>query len=373
MEIVNATPMLVNYTLGMDPEGRERVVVVVKGTFQLPKDGGALKLADEQAEPILADESYGEPGMSAVKYESEFAAVKPRCDVLVNGSAYTPRGVPAHRVTVGLRSPTFEKTFDVVGAREWDHILFSDAITDPVPFTQLPLHYGVAYGGSDPIPGREGELDTFAENPVGQGYYPRRSGFDIIGLPLPNTEETGRPVADRGGAYRPMAFSTLSRNIPQRIAHAGTYNQDWIDNHFPFLPRDFNPLYYQCAPPDQQIDHPRGGEPFGLFNLTPEGWTTFQLPSLDLAIEFTNAAYQRTEVPAVVDTVVIEPDLQRVLLLWRASYPLKRNMLEMRQAVVGRMPRGWYRARDLGKTYYSSLGRLVQSKEAERGNDEVTA
>ena len=85
------------------------------------------------------------------------------------------------------------------------------------------------------------------------------------------------------------------------------------------------------------------------------------MPPLELPIEFTNAEYERTEVPAVVDTLVIEPDLHRVLILWRASHPLKRNMLEMRQAVVGRMPRGWYRARDLGKTYYPSLSQAVRS------------
>ena len=36
--------------------------------------------ADKQAELVMADEFTGEPGISAVRYESDFAPWKPRCD-----------------------------------------------------------------------------------------------------------------------------------------------------------------------------------------------------------------------------------------------------------------------------------------------------
>jgi hypothetical protein len=41
-------------------------------------------------------------------------------------------------------------------------------------------------------------------------------------------------------------------------------------------------------------------------------------------------------------------------------------MFEVAQIVVGRMPRGWYRARELGKTYYPSLKDLVNTRRTER-------
>jgi hypothetical protein len=34
------------------------------------------------------------------------------------------------------------------------------------------------------------------------------------------------------------------------------------------------------------------------------------------------------------------------------------------------MPRGWYRARELGKTYYGSLKELVDARRGERGGVE---
>lgn len=39
MELLNATGMPAGYTLGMQPDGRELLVVAVKGTFTIPEKG----------------------------------------------------------------------------------------------------------------------------------------------------------------------------------------------------------------------------------------------------------------------------------------------------------------------------------------------
>jgi len=49
------------------------------------------------------------------------------------------------------------------------------------------------------------------------------------------------------------------------------------------------------------------------------------------------------------------------------SRPLKINLFELIQCVVGRMPKGWYRARSLRKDYYSSLGVMVAAHTEEEG------
>jgi hypothetical protein len=59
---------------------------------------------------------------------------------------------------------------------------------------------------------------------------------------------------------------------------------------------------------------------------------------------------------------IIEPDLGRFIVLWRTSRPLVENIFEFNQCVVGRMPRGWYRARKLGKDYFPGLGALVAGR-----------
>ena len=110
------------------------------------------------------------------------------------------------------------------------------------------------------------------------------------------------------------------------------------------------------------MPYPKGGEPVALLNLTPDGQRAFDLPVVPMPVEFVNVNYERIEHDAVIDTIMIEPDLQRFTLVWRASVPLKRNMLEMRQVLAGRMPRGWYRARDKRKSFLPSLAMLTQEK-----------
>ncbi len=371
MEIVNATKMQAGYTLGMDPDGREYLVVAVKGTFAMPLGSAPQKrqpeLADEQVPLVMADEPTGEPGFSATRYESEFPLFKPRCDVLLNGSAYAPGGQPTKKVQVSMAVGPVKKSFKVTGDRVWDKVLASTVPSEPKPFIKTTISYDRAYGGVDVAPDKPDKPNTYQPNPVGVGHYPLTPKKELIGKPLPNTAQPMQPINVRSGRFKPMALGPIGRNFKARVAYAGTYDQQWLDEVFPFLPADFNPLYHQSAPADQQIDHPRGGEEITLLNLTPTGETRFQIPTIEVPVEFTDASYERTQTQAVLDTIILEPDQERFMLVWRASKPLKKNIMEMKQAVVGRMPRGWYRARDLGKTYYPSLAALI---DARRNGDE---
>lgn len=365
MELVNATRMQAGYTMGLRPDGRELLVVVVKGTYSIPKDSREPTLAELQAPLVDADAFTGEPGYSAPLYESDYAPVKPRCDVMLNGSAYAPGGRPVERVTVSLRAGQVRKQFDVVGNRSWRSEL-GLAVTHPQPFAAVPISYDNAFGGVDNLHPDPSQHDAYLPNPVGKGFFPKSKPDQIEGKPLPNTEEPGRPITNPAGSYRSMSLGPIGRNWAPRPKYAGTYDQNWIDNVFPFLPNDFQDLYYQCAPEDQQCEYLRGGEEVVLHNLTPGGYVSFKLPTVEVPVTFYLKSYEERGVVAVCDTLMIEPDLERFTMVWRASLPLRRNMFEVAQVVTGRMSNGWYRARELGKTYYPSLRVLVDARRAER-------
>lgn len=160
-----------------------------------------------------------------------------------------------------------------------------------------------------------------------------------------------------------MAFGPVSRSYPPRVKYAGTYDQKWLDEVSPFLPADFDERYFQAAPEDQQIAYPQGGETVELINLTPEGKTTFKLPKRDVPVVFFRKSGEKEEKQAVIDTILLEPDEMRLMICWRTHLPLRRNIFEVPQAVAGRMSRGWWRARELGKTYHRSLRAMVTAKE----------
>ncbi|MBI2899867.1 MAG: DUF2169 domain-containing protein [Planctomycetes bacterium] len=329
MELTNATGLAADIAMGLRPDGRELLVVAVKGTFPIGKT------APEPVPILAADEAAGLPGLSPPAAESDLAPVKAKCDVLLNGRAYAAQ--PSERVTVALRVGALAKSFDVVGPRVW-----TDQGPSPAqPFTTMPISYAVAFGGPQ-----------YAENPVGVGFHDPKEAKD---KPLPNTEEPGKPVAKPDERYRPMAFGPLGRSWQPRAKLAGTYDKNWIENVAPFLPADFDDRFYQCAPEDQQTDFLRGGETVELENLAPQGKLSFAIPKIDVPVVFMLKSGEHEETCAVCDTLLIEPDLGRFTLAWRASRPLRRNVFEVAQVVVGRKSRGWLRAMRCGKRYAATL------------------
>jgi hypothetical protein len=357
VELINATRMVAGYTMGMDPSGRESLVVVVKGTFHLPMAGQEARLHEQQEPLVVADTFTGVPGMSAPFHEIDFAAHKMRCDILLQGSAYAPQGRPATRVPVGVRVSNWMKTFAVVGNRHWRARMGAVACSEPEPFTVMPISYDCAFGGIDTHHDDPAMHAAFMRNPVGRGFHRHLRGDWVNGSPLPNTEELRRPVESPDGDYQPMAFGPQGRGWSGRLRHAGTYDQDWLDNVFPFLPADFNNLYYQAAPEDQQTAYLRGGEEVVLANLTQEGNTSFRIPAFDMPVFFFGAkGAVRHEEAARLDTLAMYPDAGFFTLTWRASLALRRNIFEVPQVLVGKMPRGWWRARETGKTWYPNPG-----------------
>ncbi|WP_342113453.1 DUF2169 family type VI secretion system accessory protein [Pseudoduganella sp. OTU4001] len=352
MELINATRMVAGYTMGMEPSGRELLVVVIKGTFHLPKEGQEAQLHEQQLPLVMADTFTGEPGKSAPYYEVDFATHKLRCDVLLQGSAYAPEGRPATRVPVGIRVGGWMKTFAVIGDRYWQTRIGGVSASAPQSFTVMPISYDNAFGGTDTHHEDPSRHDAFMRNPVGKGFHRHLRGEWLNGSPLPNTEELKRPIDSPDGEYIPMAFGPQGRGWSARLQYAGTYDQNWVDNVFPFLPADFNNLYYQAAPQDQQIEFPLGGEEVVLVNLTPDGNVRFKLPAIAVPVYFfgTRGAL-RNEVKAQLDTVALYPDSGVFTLTWRASLALERNIFEIPQVIAGTMSRGWWRARETGKQW----------------------
>ncbi len=351
--------------MGMDPAGREYLLVAVKGTFTLSSDGTLPQLSENQVPLVEADVYTGKPGFSAPLYETDYALRKARCDVILNGSAYAPGGNPSTKVTVGLKIGRVEKSFHVIGDRIWESPSFTIGRSPPKAFLNMPITYDRAYGGCDNFHPDESKHAAFMQNPVGRGFHEHLQSELVHGTPLPNTEEIKNPVTMPKGDYQPMSFGIIGRGWEPRYRHAGTYDQNWIDNVFPFLPADFSDAYYQCAPKDQQIDYLRGGEDVFLVNLTPAGKTRFQIPRVEVPVVFFLKKGEPYRTEALADTLVLEPDLSRFTITWRAGLPLKKNMFEVAQVLAGNMSRGWWRARELGKTYYPSLAHLAKANKSE--------
>jgi hypothetical protein len=90
MEFVNHTPFPALAFEGIDQHDQRFHVVALRQTLTWD-DAGALAFADEQQPLCEADEFYGDNLQGSVRQESDLCGYKPRCDVIVNATAYPPR------------------------------------------------------------------------------------------------------------------------------------------------------------------------------------------------------------------------------------------------------------------------------------------
>jgi len=362
MKLINATHMQAGYTLGMNSDGRELLVIAIKGTFTFPEPGEEPQLAEKQISLVEADIFSGAAGFSAPLCEVDYVPFKPRCDVLLNGSAYSPDEKPVKVVPVKLSVGDMTKEFNVIGDRVWSVNGLDFTQSDPVPFTSMPISYDLAFGGTDVKHPDQTKHSAYMLNPVGRGYHMQLDRELFDGAPLPNTEELGASVTQPAGKYRPMAFGPIGRGWEPRFILGGTYDQNWVDNVFPFLPADFNDAYYQCSPVDQRVNYLQGGERVELINLTPQGHIEFKIPVVKVPVVFFLKKGGRHETEGVADTLLLEPDQNRFSITWRINLPLKKNIFEVSEVLAGKMSRAWWRARELGKAYYPSLEVLAHEK-----------
>jgi hypothetical protein len=287
-----------------DPRGRSFVVVVVKTTFSL----GPTRAAP--APVVLAPEWFGEPGGSALRYDTELTLQKAATDVIVHATAHAPHPVPAADVSVEV-GPV-RKRLRVFGDRHWISDGKRRLVSAPAPFTRMPIAYERAFGG-------RGAAGSLPENPIGLGYVEDARSLD--GVRLPNIEDPEHPITSWQDRPAPRGLGPLCPLTAPRRPLFGTYDQAWRTTRSPLPPADYDPAALQCAPRDQRAaGHLAGDEPVRLRGLTPAGDTAFRLPGPAFACDLRIDA-ERRPVPLVLHTVCIEPDEQRVLLTWQGQVP----------------------------------------------------
>jgi hypothetical protein len=302
-----------------DPAGADTLVLCVKGTFAVER--GNLRVATEQAPLVLADEYHGEPGASSLRYASDVSLPKPATDVAIVGSAFAPKGQPERRFACSAAVGKLRKVAHVLGDRVWKKGVFGVSATAPEPALEVPLVFERAFGGSRKLD--DGTVVAEPRNPVGCGLKARRSRAELAGLPVPNLLAANEPLDQPADAGTPVGFGFVAPSWEPRRSRAGTYDAAWEEERAPFLPADFDPRYFQAAA--EGLVYPgrfQGGEAVELVNLAPPPHTAlrFRLPccAFDVKVKLGREVLRpRLE----LDTIVIEPHLFRLGLVWRAAVP----------------------------------------------------
>ncbi|MCA0242747.1 MAG: DUF2169 domain-containing protein [Proteobacteria bacterium] len=323
-EVVNHTPWPAQYFQHVDPRGEGFHVLVCRMSYDLrgldhegPAPPEPRLMAPEEQTPLCeADQFLAEPNASSTLQESDFAPYKPLCDVLVvNVSAHAPGGKPLRRWPAGLRfglpgsPPAIDKRFHVCGPRRFERGITGWRLGEPQAAVEVPLVYELAAGGPNLVRARD-RLEALQQepapdgarrqaaaqllkhlpsphlpNPIGCGLAPQdwvraqqAIGATVSGVPGPQIEAWQPPC--RGQADDPViGLGPIGRWWHPRLERAGTHDEAWRRTQWPRSPMDHDYRYWNCAPDDQQIDYPQGGEVLAMGNLLPaHELVAFKLP-----------------------------------------------------------------------------------------------
>ncbi len=181
-------------------------------------------------------------------------------EVLVYGSFFSPGGKPVKGGRVSVTLGSVHKELAVQGDRRWVKILGgSIGLTDPEPFTEMPIVYEAAFGG-----------DGYLKNPVGKGIASIETEAGNI-HPLPNIEYPDQFVGSPGDRPEPAGFGPIDRMWEPRIFRAGTYDDRYLETRMPGLPDDIKWTFFNDGASDQWIEgYFKGDEPFEILNMNPE-------------------------------------------------------------------------------------------------------
>ncbi|WP_437484895.1 DUF2169 domain-containing protein [Sorangium sp. So ce1014] len=353
MELINGTKLALDAIQALDKHGQPWLVVIAKGTYRIPAPNNVPELDKTQRGLLTKDVFEGEEGLSAPLFEADFAPIKPACDVIIKGSAHAPHGKPVTELDVGVMVGPIKKIVRVVGDRRWIRVLGGYKPSMPEPFVGMPLSYGRAFGGlfdgaaigsDDP-----GDFLAHPANLVGCGYARGKLLGQIEGRAVPNLESPDSPIQDPKTLYAPVSLGPVARNWAPRLTFAGTYDQRWQDEIYPLLPPDFDERFYQCAPADQQMPYPRGGEEVTMLNLfAGGGLTRFCLPDLTLPMIALSRRRTQALLSPKVDTLAIDADVGTFDLVWRARMPLQRSVREVLVVAAGSICKRWWKSRVFG-------------------------
>ena len=438
MEFVNHTPFPAQAFEGIDQHDQAFHVVVLRQTLTFAS--GQLQYADAQ-EPLCEQDTYfGAMNESSLRQESDLCQYKPRCDVIVNATAYAPEGNAKARFAVRLRvmqpdtvgaaaperpqglnpfmAPSqkdlqawrlqtlqaqnavtpgaclIDKTLNVTGPRQFKKLFWpvpwittalqwcslglirisSWRLTAPKATTQVPLIAEHAYGGQcrintgdkaarqipkkhrlspeqqashpsaeQPAAEQATAHSAVQANPIGAGFASQWYVFaaKLKQVRAPQIEHTDQPITTAHfkralrGKLQPTQASALvaglgirAKGHPQRAELCGSIDKSFIESAA-WLPQDFDFAVWNAAWPDQQCAYLQNDETIELTNLcaasTPgskqdgKGHTVLRLDLLRhecfalVRMQSGEMAIQSME----LDTAIIEPDSQKVSLVWR--------------------------------------------------------
>lgn len=310
-------------------DGAPCVLVVIKQRFSVARNGQVHREPGVQVR--LVDEPWDpDAEQSSIRLPTDLCLRKPSTDVVVAGSAISPNRKPVKELDVWVRVGPVSKRLKVFGTRVWFPGALGMTLSAPRPFQELPLRWEYAYGGMDTSNPKRAAHEP--RNPVGRGV--AADPKTLMHQPGPQIEDPEHLISSTRTKPAPAGVGAIGPQFEPRLRYAGTYDDRWQKERMPLPPLDFDERHNQVAAPGLICpSYLRGGERVELVGLNAEGPLQFNLPKLVFHVGSQTAQGPQEHRPAL-DTVLLEPQMNRFELTWRSCVPAPKRTRELQSITV---------------------------------------
>jgi hypothetical protein len=335
LDLVNKTPLAARLVVAEVRDDPVRIgVVTAKATYRLTAKGAELDTQDPF--PLFNEDTPTELGLLP---RDDLPRRDPAFEVILLGAAHGFGGRAVEVQRVGLAVGSERRELLVYGDRVWERGLGGARISNPMPFSRMPLTYENAFGGTAVIlVDREAPvLLSDPRNPAGKGIDPGPTAEALgkqlrapAGYPiyektrrLPNIESPKALIERWEDAPDPAGWATVPLSTATHALRAiDTSAMAPAKGPSPRPP----PLVLQDgifhrAHPDWVIRRPERGAKVVLDGLAPEGRIEFRLPALRVLGDYVVDEQEGT-LELDPHMLVLLPEQSRFYLVYRASFNL---------------------------------------------------
>jgi len=303
---------------------------------------------------------------SLLKRDTDLWPWRDNTDLVIQGVARSERPTTALDINLVVRgrtpkSASITRTIRATGDRR---VVMQGGmyLSEPEPFTEMPVRYDKAYGGTDElaesrladpeelaflreVSGDEDEEMSeysYPRNPAGKGYLIDPDGLDGLAWPnlewstdLLDVERVVAPLKKWGHRPYPAAFDWFQHGWFPRVAFFGEF-PDTFDDLIPdpekslgILPENLGSInlferpkggFAQGAHPFLSRQRFVGDEQIRVSAMSPDGRDTLvQLP--DLRPEILVRALSEPEIASHVsiDLILLDTERSELVMVWRGS------------------------------------------------------
>ncbi|KMQ50102.1 putative exported protein [Chitinispirillum alkaliphilum] len=329
MLIDNKTPFAVERAGISDENGENLLLTVVKATWEYDHTG-KLRIAQQQNDISFADEYFGDPESTSIRYSADFSYDKLSTDIALSGHACAPYE-GARESDVSFRVGEVSREVAVFGNRVWKKRLGFYYISEPQPFTKIPLIWENAFGGRDMTPEKEKRRGWEVRNPVGRGFRAKGSRLEVEDTLLPNFEDPNNLITSPNMRPEPAGFGFIGPSWKPRADFAGTYDEEWQKTRLPLLPLDFDKRFFNAACPE--LVYPgfiTGGEVVEIRGTVPGGVPLyFTVPTLSLGVKGVLKDGSEHVPQMYCDKLIVDCDASQLVMVWIGCLRLDCDFLDV--------------------------------------------